>query len=147
MTANTFTESVVKLPAYEFEHLSGGTSYEPQDDLPLQAAHPDLVYEPLAFEVEAGRPQRATENAAALRQVAIEVFAEPRLTDPDTLYVERVFSSLIDQLLKAGRISVDEYDLLSSCHRDGTRNAAHAVAAAWLDERGSLPIAKAGGAK
>ncbi len=30
---------------------------------------------------------------------------------------------------------------------EGIRNASWAVAGAWLDERGSLPIAKGGGAK
>jgi dihydropteroate synthase len=72
--------------------------------------------------------------------IALEVLTEPRLTDPNVRYAAAVHLAILDRLHAADLISTHDLDELRMALNIAVEYAANAVAAAWLHERGSIPI-------
>jgi hypothetical protein len=129
-------------PLDELREWAQGTRYHPDDDgdpFDLREAIPH--FEPLKYVVEEDRAASRLENAAGLRQFAIDVLSEPHALDPDVAYVHRVFDQMISALHERGSINGEELDLLDRAFADAVELSSAAVARAWLRERKSLPIA------
>jgi len=124
-----------------------GTAFNPERrDVIAKHGHPfigreQLVdYDPTSYSLPENRAAARAQNAKAIRRIALETLAEPRLDDPNIRYCRAVLKAITDELRAAGAIDVDTYDHIQEAFDIGVEHAALAVAAAWLRERGSLPI-------
>ncbi|MEK6225786.1 MAG: hypothetical protein AABM40_05750 [Chloroflexota bacterium] len=100
----------------------------------------DIEYSPLTDTREQERPAQRETNRKALRTIALDVLTEPRLFDPNVRYARAVHLAVITALAESDRISTNDVDELSGAFDIAVEYAANAVAAAWLRERGSIPI-------
>ena len=97
-------------------------------------------YEPLTDFLEKDWPNAKANNAKALRAIALEILTEPRLTDPNVRYAREVHRLILTHLEAIGRITLEELDEITTAFDMAVEHSANAVAAAWLRERGSIPI-------
>lgn len=127
-----------------------GTDFVRDDDL---AGHPtafyareegsgDIEFSPLSSVVEDGYPEQRKANAKALRKIALEILTEPRLTDPNVRYAREVHRAFLKRLSDADLITTADYNEITLAFDVAVEYASLAIAAAWLRERGSLPIPK-----
>jgi hypothetical protein len=129
-------------PLDELREWAQGTKFEPDDDAgPFVARDMLPEYEPLGDVIGSRRARAVQGNVAGLQRIAMEVLSEPRLSDPDLLYVERVFKAMLDRLSEQHGIRNPDYDNLLDAFDRAVELSALAVARAWLRERKSLPIA------
>ena len=82
----------------------------------------------------------------ALEKIGVELLSEPVFVDPDIRYARGVLVSILDEVSAEGSFTsstsseLDEYDAALNAFDVAVERAAHIVAAAWLRERGSIPI-------
>ena len=104
----------------------------------------DIHYQPLSNWPAFAWPAHRNGNAKALRAIALEVLSEARYTDPNLAYAKAVHRAILEGLHEADRISTFDLDELIQAFDIAVEHAAHAVAAAWLHERGGIPVPVAG---
>lgn len=126
-----------------------GTSFAPKPGRPFMTRYPgsgDIRFESV-HEVD-GRARVALRenNTKALEKIGRELLSEPVFVDPDIRYARGVLVSILDEVRAEGSFTsstsseLDEYDAVLNAFDIAVERAAHVVAAAWLRERGSIPI-------
>lgn len=120
---------------------SRGTDFDPDPDSPFTSRDGSYhEYTPLQESAEPNDPAVRNQHAKALRQIGLQVLSEARLTDPNVRYAREVLTARLNELRAERSLAGPDYDLIQEAFDLGVEHAALAVAAAWLRDRGSIPI-------
>jgi hypothetical protein len=90
----------------------------------------DLAFSPIGDSPTIDWDVQRRTNARVLRELGIQVLAEPRMTDPNVRYAKDVHHAILSALEDAGQISTEDSDTLTMALDIAVEYGANAVAAA-----------------
>jgi hypothetical protein len=126
-----------------------GTSFAPKPGRPFMTRYPgsgDFSFTPVREVTGPARTAQQASNSRTLEAIGVERLSEPVFVDPDIRYARGVLLSVLDEVRTEGSFTsstssdLDEYEAALNAFDIAVERAAHIVAAAWLRERGSIPI-------